>query len=134
MARKSRLGEILFGENAEGRRRRAHRAPEPAGHCAEPRRRMLNTAEKRLVTEWMDLGGQYYNDPFDAQRRARSTALSEATFEAQVHPDPASDLRGELPPGGRQHRLDGRRGHVVPQQPLRADRQTRRATSTSRCR
>ena len=46
---------------------------------------MLNRAEKRLVAEWMDLGGQYYNDPFNAASGVRSvTALSETTFETTV--------------------------------------------------
>ena len=36
---------------------------------------MLNAAEKRLVTEWMDLGGKYFNNPFDpAAACARSNA------------------------------------------------------------
>jgi hypothetical protein len=48
---------------------------------------MLNQAEKRLVAEWIDLGGQYYNDPYDANSGVRSiTGLSDVTFEAQVLP------------------------------------------------
>jgi hypothetical protein len=35
----------------------------------------------------MDLGGQYYNDPFNATGGVRSvTTLSQATFESQVMP------------------------------------------------
>jgi hypothetical protein len=26
----------------------------------------LTTAELRLIAEWLDIGGQYYNDPFAA--------------------------------------------------------------------
>jgi hypothetical protein len=85
-ARKSRLTEILFGETllAGAAARTAHPNP-PAGapnHAA-----MLNAAEKRLLAEWMDLGGQYYNNPFDGASGVRSIGtLSMATFEAQVQP------------------------------------------------
>jgi hypothetical protein len=27
---------------------------------------LLTSAEKRLISEWLDIGGQYYNDPFVA--------------------------------------------------------------------
>ena len=70
MARSSRLTEILFGETlkAGAEARTTHPNP-PAGARTTPR--MLNAAEKRLVTEWMDLGGQYYNNPFDGRRAQR---------------------------------------------------------------
>ena len=60
----SRLTEILFGETlkASADARTAHPNP-PAG--APDHAKLLNAAEKRLITEWMDLGGQYFNDPFD---------------------------------------------------------------------
>jgi hypothetical protein len=49
--------------------------------------RMLNKAEKRLIAEWMDLGGKYYNDPFDAGANVRQiNGLSEDTFAASVLP------------------------------------------------
>ena len=84
LARSSRLTEILFGETlkAPAEARSAHPAP-PAG--APDHSRLLNAAEKRLIVEWMDLGGQYYNNPFDGGIRAIST-LSQASFEAQVMP------------------------------------------------
>ena len=28
--------------------------------------RFLSDAEKRLIAEWLDVGAQYYNNPFDA--------------------------------------------------------------------
>jgi Hydrazine synthase alpha subunit middle domain len=84
MTRASRLGEILFGEElkASAAARTAHPNP-PAGapnHAA-----MLNRAELRLVSEWMDLGGQYFNNPFDGGVQAVAP-LSQASFEAQVLP------------------------------------------------
>jgi hypothetical protein len=85
-ARKSRLTEIMFGETllAGSGARTAHPNP-PAGtpnHAT-----MLNAAEKRLMSEWMDLGGQYYNNPFDSSGvRAIAGGVSQATFESQVHP------------------------------------------------
>ena len=57
---------------------------------------IMNPSEKRLLAEWIDLGGQYFNDPFFDENadgyRARSEVrggmrgLSESVFEASVHP------------------------------------------------
>jgi Hydrazine synthase alpha subunit middle domain len=85
MARSSRLTEILFGESLKAGTEAltAHPNP-PAGapnHAA-----MLNAAEKRLVTEWMDLGGQYLNDPSRSPNVRRVQALSEQTFARTVQP------------------------------------------------
>lgn len=81
MTRASRLGEILFGEElkASAEARSVHPNP-PVSHAG-----MLNKAELRLVTEWMDLGGQYYNNPFEAGAMAASP-LSEEVFEQSVLP------------------------------------------------
>jgi hypothetical protein len=86
LARKSRLIEIMSGQSlmAASDARTAH--PNPAAP-APNHALMLNRAEKRLVAEWIDLGGQYYNDPFDATSGVRSiSGLSEASFEAKVLP------------------------------------------------
>jgi len=84
LARKSRLIEILFGENlkAGSGARTAHPNP-PA--TAPNHATMLSAAEKRLVSEWIDVGGQYYNDPFNGGVRTVGT-LTEASFAAQVLP------------------------------------------------
>lgn len=85
-ARKSRLTEILWGQTllVGGDSRTAH--PNPPS-TAPDHSRLLNKAERRLLAEWMDLGGQYYNDPFDANSGVRVvTGLSEATFLSQVQP------------------------------------------------
>ncbi len=85
-ARKSRLTEILHGETllAGSAAATAHPAP-PAG--APDHSALLNAAEKRLLAEWMDLGGQYYNDPFNPGGGVRAIgSLSQATFTAQVQP------------------------------------------------
>ena len=85
-ARKSRLAEILWGQTlfAGTEARTAHPNPPTT---APDHSRLLNKAEKRLVAEWMDLGGQYYNDPFDANSGVRSiSALSQETFLSQVQP------------------------------------------------
>ncbi len=84
IARKSRLTEVMFGEDllAPGTVRTYYPSPGSPNHAT-----MLNAAEKRLLAEWMDLGGQYYNDPFTTGTSVRSVAaLSQATFEAQVFP------------------------------------------------
>lgn len=83
LARKSRLVEILSGTNlmASSDARTAHPSPS-VDHS-----KMLNAAEKRLVAEWIDLGGKYYNDAFDANNGVRQVSgLSQATFETQVFP------------------------------------------------
>ena len=100
-ARSSRLTEILFGETlkASGESRTTH--PNPPS-SAPDHALLLNAAEKRLIVEWMDLGGQYYNNPFDAGVRSITT-LSQASFAAQVMPVLQTHLR-QLPPGHRQRR------------------------------
>ena len=84
MARSSRLAEIMYGETlkADSGARTTH--PNPP-NTAPNHALMLNAAEKRLVTEWMDLGGQYFNNPFDGGVQ-KITTLSQASFEAQVYP------------------------------------------------
>lgn len=49
---------------------------------------MLNAAEKRLISEWADIGAQYYNDPFDGNGNVRSArnALSRAVFDSTIQP------------------------------------------------
>lgn len=85
-ARKSRLTEILFGETLLAGSAARAEFPTPPG-TAPNHASLLNAAEKRLLVEWMDLGGQYYNDPFDGASGVRSvTTLSQASFEAEVHP------------------------------------------------
>ena len=86
MARKSRLMEIMSGETlmADAGSLAAYPNP-PAGapnHAA-----MLNKAEKRLLAEWIDLGGKYYNNPFSSGSTVRTvTTLDQATFTAQILP------------------------------------------------
>ncbi|MCE2914174.1 MAG: hypothetical protein ACOVOT_05725 [Rubrivivax sp.] len=90
--RKSRLGEILFGQSllAGADSRVAYPAPPastPTLVSVPDHSMLLNKAEKRLVSEWMDLGGQYVNDPFTAAGNLRTvTALSQTSFEAEVQP------------------------------------------------
>ena len=85
LARKSRLMEILSGQKlmASGDASTAH--PTPASPAPD-HATLLNAAEKRLVAEWMDLGGQYYNDPFDASGVRTVATLDEKAFEASIHP------------------------------------------------
>jgi hypothetical protein len=60
---------------------------------------MLNAAEKRQLTEWADVGAQYYNDPFDGSGNVRSSRelLNFDVFAATVFPilvDPANPAAG----------------------------------------
>ncbi len=98
-ARKSRLTEILWGQTllAGSGARTDH--PDPPA-TAPDHARLLTRAEKRLLAEWMDLGGQYYNDPFDAGGGVRSvSALSEASFLSQVQPVLQAQCAGCHQPG-----------------------------------
>jgi hypothetical protein len=86
LTRSSRLGEIMFGESlkASAGARTAHPNP-PAG--APDHATLLNAAEKRLITEWMDLGGQYFNNVSASSSPVRTaTALSRSAFDANVYP------------------------------------------------
>jgi hypothetical protein len=86
LTRSSRLGEIMFGEQlkASAAARTAHPAP-PA--TAPDHSTLLNLAEKRLITEWMDLGGQYFNNVAASTSPVRTaTALSRTAFDANVYP------------------------------------------------
>ncbi|KAB0583111.1 hypothetical protein F7Q92_09575 [Ideonella dechloratans] len=84
LARKSRLMEILAGQllMSSADAQTAHPTPTTVNHAG-----MLNAAEKRLLAEWMDLGGKYYNDPFNANAGVRTiSTLSLDSFEAKVLP------------------------------------------------
>ena len=86
MTRASRLGEIMFGEllKASAGARTAHPNP-PA--TAPDHSTLLNLAEKRLITEWMDLGGQYFNNVSASSSPVRTaTALSRTAFDANAYP------------------------------------------------
>ena len=88
-SRTSFLVETLFGEELRaGRDLPAVRAVDHS--------RMLNMSELRVLAEWVDLGGQYYNDAHDDENndgyRARSEVrggmrgLSGRLFEESVQP------------------------------------------------
>jgi hypothetical protein len=86
LGRKSRLLEIMSGQTlmSDAAAQTAH--PNPPG-TAPNHATMLNRAEKRLIAEWIDTGGKYYNDPFNASSGVRQVnGLSEDTFTAQVFP------------------------------------------------
>ena len=85
-ARKSRLTEILWGQSLRVADSVRLEHPSPPA-TAPDHSKLLNKAEKRLLAEWMDLGGQYYNDPFDAGSGVRTVStLSQETFLSQVQP------------------------------------------------
>lgn len=85
-ARKSRLSEILWGQTLLAGAAARTSYPTPPD-TAPDHSQLLNKAEKRLLAEWMDLGGQYYNDPFDPVGGVRRiSGLNEASFLAEVQP------------------------------------------------
>ncbi len=86
LARKSRLIEIMSGEEllASPAARTAFPTPGAAAPAGTPNHAtLLNTAEKRLLAEWIDLGAQYYNDPFNSYGGVRVVnGLSRADFDS----------------------------------------------------
>lgn len=56
-ARGSHLIEVLFNEELF--------AEKPLAVNATDHTAMLNDAQRRLVVEWVDIGAQYFNDPYD---------------------------------------------------------------------
>ena len=100
MTRSSRLGEILFGENLKASAEARTTHPNPPG-TAPNHATLLNAAEKRLVTEWMDLGGQYFNNLSASNSPVRTaSALSRSVFDAQVMPILQSSCAACHQPGG----------------------------------
>jgi len=86
LARKSRLMEILSGQSlmSDAAAKTSHPTPPST---APDHSKMLNRAELRLVAEWIDTGGKYYNDPFDPTSGTRMVpTLDEDTFAASVYP------------------------------------------------
>jgi hypothetical protein len=106
MTRASRLGEILYGENLKASAEARATHPNPPG-TAPNHALMLTKAELRLVTEWMDLGGQYYNNPFDAGI-ATINPLSETVFNSAIHPILMSTCAASC------HQAGGIQGSTVP--------------------
>ncbi|MCE4552918.1 hypothetical protein [Pelomonas cellulosilytica] len=82
MARKSRLMEILSGHTllVSGEARQVHPTPATLDHS-----KLLNKAELRLLAEFMDLGGKYYND-LNAGGVKAVGKLTQASFEKTVYP------------------------------------------------
>ncbi|HZV92243.1 MAG TPA: hypothetical protein VFF72_03445 [Caldimonas sp.] len=86
LARQSRLAEILWGETLMAGTDALAAHPNPPA-TAPDHSKMLNAAEKRLLAEWMDTGGKYYNDPFNPNSGIRQIkALDEDSFTANVLP------------------------------------------------
>jgi hypothetical protein len=47
----------------------------------------LNASEKRIITEWIDIGGTYFNDPYNGGTlRSVAAQLSESVFACKVQP------------------------------------------------
>lgn len=69
---------------------------------------MMNESELRLLTEWIDIGAQYFNQPYDASGQIRSVgALNEETFANQVHPILLNRCAGCHQPFGSNGSLNG---------------------------
>jgi hypothetical protein len=86
LARKSRLMEIMAGVRLMSSDQAVTTHPNPPA-SAPDHSKMLNAAEKRLLAEWMDLGGKYYNNPFNTDSSVRHVGgLLATTFQTAVFP------------------------------------------------
>lgn len=77
MSRSSHLIEVLFNQELK------------AGWAlgATPHAGLLNASEKRVITEWADLGAQYFNSATDGTGTLRGVSgLDEGVFETAIHP------------------------------------------------
>jgi len=86
LARKSRLVEILSGQTLMSASAAQLAHPNPPA-SAPDHSTMLNAAEQRLLAEWVDTGGKYYNDPFNSASGVLAVnGLSQTSFTAQIYP------------------------------------------------
>jgi hypothetical protein len=86
LARKSRIYEILSGRSLMSSADAKSAHPNPPA-TAPDHSKMLNKAELRVLTEFIDLGGKYFNDPFDPAANVNQlNGLDEAVFEKDVMP------------------------------------------------
>jgi hypothetical protein len=88
-SRSSHLTEILYGEEL--------RASQSLDDIAQDHTGLLNASELRLVNEWMDLGAQYLNTPYQSDAgadgyfavseiRSSVSSLNASTYESEIHP------------------------------------------------
>jgi len=84
MARKSRLMEILSGSTLKVSADARTLYPTPAAGAPD-HSTLMTKAEKRLLAEWMDLGGQYFND-LSAGGVKGVGLLTQASFETEIYP------------------------------------------------
>jgi len=86
LARKSRLMEIMSGQTLMSSAAAQLAHPTPVAPAPD-HSTMLNAAEKRLIAEWIDTGGKYFNDPFAQGSMIKVVnGLSQTAFVAQVYP------------------------------------------------
>jgi hypothetical protein len=86
LARKSRLFEVLAGTALMSDTLARTTYPTPPG-SAPDHSKMLNKAEMRLLAEWIDTGGKYYNDPFEPGAGVRQlTTLDLESFVSAIYP------------------------------------------------
>jgi len=83
LARATKLIDRIFPEGLKS----------PAAIAADAHAAYLNVSEKRVIAEWIDLGGQYYNDPCETRNSDGScarfravTGLDQTVFATRVQP------------------------------------------------
>jgi hypothetical protein len=86
LARQSRLFEIMAGQVIMSDATAQSTYPAPPA-TAPDHSKMLNRAEMRLLAEWIDTGGKYYNDPFDPGAGVRQLqTLDQQSFVDAIYP------------------------------------------------
>lgn len=97
-SRGSILSAVLYNQALKAPSRRINDVDVPFGVLAVDHSTMTNASERRVINEWVDLGGQYYNTAFgpdnnpadgiqnQAELRTPPSGLSESAFNTTVHP------------------------------------------------
>ncbi len=97
LARGSILMEVLYNQDLKAPDRQINSVAVPISAITIDHSGMTNASERRIINEWIDLGGQYYNTAFNgdtdgdgmleqSELRTPPSGLSESEFTANVHP------------------------------------------------
>ena len=100
-SRSSVLTAVLYGSQLKSRNRQITKSgvltEETIAEISQDHSFMTNASERRIINEWIDMGGQYYNTAFNAdsngngiqdqsELRSPPRGLSASTFESTVQP------------------------------------------------
>ena len=104
-ARSSILAAVLYNKALKAPDRRINGVDVAITAISVDHSSMTNASERRVINEWIDLGGQYYNTAFNgdtdgdgtleqSELRSPPSGLSESVFNSTVHPILMSECAG----------------------------------------